>query len=681
MDNTMNNNDDANNKHDATVVQHKDKSKASAPEETVVQAKPPAEEKTDRRQTLSTGNRDEALTRFYADLKGGENTEGFSQAKQIANAALAENKILLNKRFVLESVIGVGGMGTVYLAKDLRKIEANDLKPNVAVKVLNDNFKNHPDAFVTLQREASRSHTLSHPNIVTVHDFDRDGDVIFMTMEFLEGQPLDALIQDYPSGLPLERATKVIQGFCDALIHAHSKGIIHSDLKPGNIFVTDSSAKVLDFGIARSVSQTAVAGDFDAGSLGALTPAYATLEMFEGKEPHPSDDVYATAIIAYQILTGKHPYNNHSAQEAIKKGIKLVKPEAINKYQWQALESALALKRSERTPSIEQFLATFNHVKKVPYFKLLSGGLLVAVAALGYAIFSAPDEVALAIDNTYQKAEECAQAGNLDCAIEGSQAVLELAPKHAKAAQLLATSQHKKITQLEEETEQAIAYCASNMDLVCLQDALGRLKNLAPKSELMPRLQQKIDAVKIDIELSQRLPDAYNCLEGSSINPEDIQCAQTVLDSLLSIAPEDSAVLALQTKVAELTTQLNNASLARDKTINQKLEAANKCLNEQRYDCAITHSQVILQLDNQNTQALSIQQKANYDKKQANDNQRKADKLIQKATTCFNKKNYTCAIANSESALEFVPNYTPAKKMIKQSKQQIESLKNNFKIN
>lgn len=671
----MNNNDDTN-KHDATVVQKSAKTTAPTPEETVVQAKSHSEEKTDRRETLSTGHRDEALTRFYADLKSGESTEGFSQAKQVANAALAENKILLNKRFVLESVIGIGGMGTVYLAKDLRKIEANDLKPNVAVKVLNDNFKNHPDAFVTLQREASRSHSLSHPNIVTVHDFDRDGDVIFMTMEFLEGQPLDSLIREFPSGLALDHATTIITAFCEALIHAHSKGIIHSDLKPGNIFVTDTSAKVLDFGIARSVSHTAIAGDFDAGSLGALTPAYATLEMFEGKDPHPSDDVYATAIIAYQIITGKHPYNNLSVQDAIKKGLKPAKPENTNKYQWQALESALALKRSDRTPSIDQFLTTFTHVKKIPYFKLLSGSLLIAVAALGYAIFSAPDELAIAVDNAYQKAEECATAGDLDCAIEGSQAVLELDPNHNQAAILLTTAQSQKIAQLESDTQDTIQFCASNMDLVCIQDALGQLKSLAPNSLLISKIEQTINIVKIDIELSQRLPEAYDCLE---LN--DLGCAQSILDGIRNIAPQNASVLSLQQKVAELTTQRNNANQAREDKIKKMLDKANQCLDAKRYDCAIEHSQAVLQLEQNNPLASSILQKANYDKKQTADNQRKADKLIKKATACFNKKNYTCVIANSESALEFIPNYAPAQKLIKQSKQQLETLKNNFKIN
>ena len=124
-----------------------------------------------------------ALTQISQTLHSEKTKQGFADAKHDADKALAENKIILNNRFVLESTLGAGGMGTVYKAQDLRKVEARDPNPYVATKILNSDFKNHPDAFISLQREASRSHKLSHPNIVTVHDFDRDQDTIYMTME------------------------------------------------------------------------------------------------------------------------------------------------------------------------------------------------------------------------------------------------------------------------------------------------------------------------------------------------------------------------------------------------------------------------------------------------------------------------------------------------------------------
>jgi len=118
---------------------------------------------------------------------------------------LEDGQQLLKNRFIFEKVLGAGGMGVVYKAKDLLKVEAQDRDPYVAIKVLSDEFKTHPEAFIALQRESRKTQRIAHPNIVNVHDFDRDGDNVFMTMEYLEGKPLDKLISDYKStGLPDE---------------------------------------------------------------------------------------------------------------------------------------------------------------------------------------------------------------------------------------------------------------------------------------------------------------------------------------------------------------------------------------------------------------------------------------------------------------------------------------------
>ena len=328
---------------------------------------PPAQDATVVKKTgpsLDTGQA-HALTEIGKALKASDSSTGFDKARQAANQALASNKIILNNRFVLDSIISGGGMGTVYKARDLRKVEANDANPYVAVKVLNQDFKNHPDAFVTLQREASRSQVLAHPNIVLVHDFDRDGDVIYMTMQLLEGMDLEAYIASHGNrGAPLDEALRIIEEYCAALIYAHNKNIVHSDIKPGNIFITKQGAKVLDFGIARFSAGTQAQDSFDAGSLGALTPAYASREMRNGEAPDQSDDVYAVAVIAYELFSGKHPYQRKSAQEALAANLK---PERIGKLsnrQWQALDAALKLKRAERTPTVAQFLGELTYTRK-----------------------------------------------------------------------------------------------------------------------------------------------------------------------------------------------------------------------------------------------------------------------------------------------------------------------------
>ncbi len=183
-----------------------------------------------------------------------ENTGGSEvQPVQIEESAHGT----LKNRFILEKVLGVGGMGIVYKAKDRLKVEAQDSDPYVAIKVLSEEFKTHPEAFISLQRESRKSQRIAHPNIVNVHDFDRDGATVFMTMEFLDGSPLDQLIRQYKStGLPTDDAWVIVKGMSAALSYSHAEKIIHSDFKPGNVFVTKKGlAKVFDFGIARAVAK------------------------------------------------------------------------------------------------------------------------------------------------------------------------------------------------------------------------------------------------------------------------------------------------------------------------------------------------------------------------------------------------------------------------------------------
>ncbi|MFK5915301.1 MAG: bifunctional serine/threonine-protein kinase/formylglycine-generating enzyme family protein [Woeseiaceae bacterium] len=299
---------------------------------------------------------------------------------------------VLKDRFLLEKVLGVGGMGIVYKASDRLKVEAQDRDPYVAIKVLSDEFKSHPEAFISLQRESRKSQRIAHPNTVKVYDFDRDGDTVFMTMEYMDGKPLDQLIRQYKAtGLPRDDGWEIIDGMCSALIHAHAEKIVHSDFKPGNVFIIGNSmAKIFDFGIARAVANVDSLGKsigdktvFDAGNLGALTPAYASLEMLQGETPDVRDDIYALGCVVYEILTGEHPYNKVPADEAYKQGLKLKKISNIKKYQWKAIEKSLSFKRENRTATVEQFYKELTYVYK-PGFKSIAAlfvFLTISIAA------------------------------------------------------------------------------------------------------------------------------------------------------------------------------------------------------------------------------------------------------------------------------------------------------------
>lgn len=300
---------------------------------------------------------------------------------------------LLQNRFVLKEVLGSGGMGTVYRATDLRRQEAQDHQPDVAIKVLNDEFRDDPELFIALQRETKKSQLLAHPNIVTVYDFDRDGNNVFMVMELLKGKPLSQFIREESlGGISFKSAWHIIKGLALALAYAHKKNIIHSDFKPGNVFITsDGGVKVLDFGIACAVVRSDVHQDdtvFNARDLGALTPAYASLEMLQGKDPDPADDVYALACVCYEILSGKHPYGKLSAQKALEVNLEVPVINGLDRRPRFALNHALALKREQRTATIGKFLDEIEPKSIWPkVFVVAAIATVLAAAGSYYYVF------------------------------------------------------------------------------------------------------------------------------------------------------------------------------------------------------------------------------------------------------------------------------------------------------
>ncbi|NOY67125.1 MAG: serine/threonine protein kinase [Gammaproteobacteria bacterium] len=298
---------------------------------------------------------------------------------------------ILKQRFRLETYIAKGGMGDVYKARDLRKVEANDRDPFVAIKILRRKLNNKKDAFIALQREARKSQILAHPNIITVHDFDRDGDVFMMVMEFLQGKTLLQAIthKGKSKALPEQQGFQVIESIGNALSYAHSKNIIHCDLKPANIFIDDDGVvKVLDFGIAQAI-QSSRQLDEDSG-LVALTPTYASCEMLQGETPDARDDIYGFACISYEILTGVHPYERKSSVEAHKEEMEPKPVDSLSPRQWKMLRQGMSFDREDRPASVEQFLDELipGRLQKAgrKNIWLLSGVLVITAALLVFVL-------------------------------------------------------------------------------------------------------------------------------------------------------------------------------------------------------------------------------------------------------------------------------------------------------
>lgn len=296
---------------------------------------------------------------------------------------------VLKERFYLEKEVGRGGMGIVFKAKDERKVEAQDKNPWVAVKVLNPEFRKHPQALVALQRESRKAQQLTHDNILRVYDFDKDGTIIYMTMEYVDGGSLKDVIKQNPSGMPFARAWPIIEGLARGLGRAHRDNIVHSDFKPGNVMMTsDMIPKLFDMGIARaaqsggeSKGETTV---FDAGELGALTPAYASLEMIRGQPPQLIDDIYALGITAYEIFTGKHPFGKKNAEQAMKEGLKPPIVAGLSRTQQRTLQRSVAFKRDDRMQNCDALLDGLRPRTMKDYaLPVTVGGFAVVLVLVG----------------------------------------------------------------------------------------------------------------------------------------------------------------------------------------------------------------------------------------------------------------------------------------------------------
>jgi serine/threonine protein kinase len=284
-------------------------------------------------------------------------TQAREPARDVPPRETQRQKDVLRDRYELLSVLGRGNSGTVYRALDRHRAHLADTARFVAVKVLKLDYQNRPEALAALEREFHQAQSLSHPNIVSVFDLDRDGDTNFIVMELLQGELLADVMVRLRGPMQRQHALALISSVGAALAHAHRRDVVHADLKPRNIMITSTGeVRVLDFGFARHRPlDLHSASAFDAAP--ASAPAYASVERVTGSEPHPSDDVYSLACIAYELLSGEHPFGGRSAVLARANGRRPRNIPGLTRKQMQSLNRALLWGRGERKIDVVDLLA------------------------------------------------------------------------------------------------------------------------------------------------------------------------------------------------------------------------------------------------------------------------------------------------------------------------------------
>lgn len=307
---------------------------------------------------LSSSDANRPTAHCLSDITGSLDDQGTGQTKQFTTGKgsvypSATVGSILNSRFVLQALLGEGGMGKVYKAVDLRREEVHDPNPFVAIKLLNEQIRGITGAAMALQREAVVTQTLNHQGIAAVYDFNKDQADAYIVMELVEGYTLDRFIfEEHPDGLPRSQSFKLINSLIQTVVHAHRSGVVHADIKPSNIKVLpNGSAKIMDFGLARVMSlmnvnpsgnEEGIGQPWSYTTLGsAITPSYATRARIKGRQPVKVDDVYALGCVIYLVLTGHHPYQRQPSENALQMDSNPPRPKGLTNRQWQALQWAI----------------------------------------------------------------------------------------------------------------------------------------------------------------------------------------------------------------------------------------------------------------------------------------------------------------------------------------------------
>jgi serine/threonine protein kinase len=274
---------------------------------------------------------------------------GLDRQLPAAPKPLAPGAILCD-RFILERILGNGGTAVVFQARDMTSAAASP-EMRVALKAPRHDRGDRKRAAARLRHEFEQATKLAHPNIVRVLELHERDDQCFLTMELIEGRLLSTIVRDWTM-LPRALANKILRSCALALHHAHENDVVHGDFKPGNVFLTrDEEVKIVDFGA--SAALTGGSSRIPAG-----TPAYASPQVLSGETPDRRDDVFSFACVAYELLTGQHPFQHRSSLEARDAGMTPARAWNLSAPQWLALLSALAWDREQRPSEVLTLLGS-----------------------------------------------------------------------------------------------------------------------------------------------------------------------------------------------------------------------------------------------------------------------------------------------------------------------------------
>ena len=260
-------------------------------------------------------------------------------------------------RFVLQSLLGTGGMCEVFSARDLLRVECGDSRPLVAIKRLLPEYIQDRQARSVLAREYFTLRHLAHPGVVRVFDLHRERWGLCFSMELLEGASACATLAERPAGLAGAGVRAGARIF-EALAYLHAHGVAHGDVKPANVFLGhDGRPVLLDFNVSRVSARRGRAaarvahGLPEGARVPGLSPLHASPEVLVGAPPDCRGDVFSASCTVYELITNRHPFKRLPAHEAARLGLRPERPVGLTGGQWRALRDGLSFDPQARPPS------------------------------------------------------------------------------------------------------------------------------------------------------------------------------------------------------------------------------------------------------------------------------------------------------------------------------------------
>lgn len=578
-------------------------------------------------------------------------------------------------KYQIKSELGHGGMGVVYRAEDTL------LERPVALKTMSSRVAEDGELVARFYREARSAGKLRHPNIVIIYEIDQTDGTHFIAMEFLEGETLEQIIAARKD-LPVVKKLDIIIQACRGLHYAHQHGIVHRDVKPGNIMVLeDGLVKIVDFGIAHITARTAITQD--GVKLG--TPFYMSPEHFGGPTVDARADIFSLGVLLYELLAYRKPFAGEDLRSLWFKVVN-ENPEPLTRVLpdcppqlEKIVMKALAKKREERYQTAEDMAFDLQQVRDLlkrerveVYVKegrrsMEAGNLTFAKESfqkvleidsshdLAKSLLEQVEEKidtrrrTQKIDQSIRQAKEALQAGEFDKAIALLDEILQLSPEHEAARE------YKRMAIERRDRTRKMSYhmaraekLAADADLEAAKAELEAVLALDRKHSaalgMMDWLLKELTAREHQSQVSQCTRDARTYLA-----QKNFAQAMESLEKALELDPTNIEVEALMRQV-----HVNQEQETRKRLLEKRLAVVQDALNGEEPDHALTLADQALQEFPDDPRLLKLHAQASRVAEEQK-KRRQIEEQLETARGFFKKNQYSDAVAVLQTALETVP--------------------------